>query len=264
MPAMVRDTDRAVMNTNSIRVVLVRTEEAGNVGAAARVLKNFGLRHLVLVAPRSARPSEAMKWAHGAEDVLEGAEIVDTLPEALAGCARAWAATRRRGKQRTGGDTPRSVAERMVALAGSGEETAWVFGPESTGLRTEEVAQCSDRVTIPTAPAQPSLNLAQAVAVCAYETHLAGRPLGEARAPRPAPIEDRAALYEHLETALLSIGFLLPHTASSRMLRLKAVLERAGLTAREVRLLRGLARQIGWAGSRTGKDEGGTTRSRSD
>jgi tRNA/rRNA methyltransferase len=69
-------------------------------------------------------------------------------------------------------------------------------------------------------------------------------------------MEERAALYEHLESALLSIGFLLPHTASSRMLGLKTVLERAGMTAREVQLFRGLARQIGWAGSKTGNRKG--------
>ena len=121
------------MSLNQIRIVLVRPEEAGNVGAAARVLKNFGLKHLVLVQPHLARPKEAYKWAHGSEDVLEGADMVESLEDALAPCVRAWATTRRRGKHRGGFLTPREAAEGMIELGDSGQNVAWVFGPESSG-----------------------------------------------------------------------------------------------------------------------------------
>ena len=240
------------MSFESLRVILVRPEEAGNVGAAARVLKNFGLRHLVLVDPRMARPEEAYKWAHGAEEVVEGADVMTGLAEALAPCARAWAATRRRGKHRGPADLPRRAAREIHALASSGQTTAWVFGPESHGLTTEELAQCSDRVSIPTAPRQPSLNLAQAVAVCGYETFLAGMDPTPPAKPREALLEERAALYRHLEEALATVGFLFPHTAQSRMAAIRRIVERARPSSREVRLLRGLARQVKWAGIEAG------------
>jgi tRNA/rRNA methyltransferase len=238
------------MRLENIRVVLVQPEEAGNVGAAARVLKNFGLTHLVLVSPRLARPEETYKWAHGAEEVVEGADIVSNLGEAVGPCARAWATTRRHGKHRGRSVPPREAAVAMQEMALSGQPSAWIFGPESRGLNSEEIALCSDRVSIPTSPDQPSLNLAQAVAVCCYETFLAGKPESSSVPALEAPLEDQAALYSHLEEALLGIGFLLPHTAATRMTALRRMVERARPTPSEVRLLRGMARQVQWAGAK--------------
>ncbi len=240
----------AMISLEAVRVVLVRPEEAGNVGAAARVLKNFGMGHLVLVDPRLARRTEAVKWARGAEDVLEGADLVETLAEAVAPCAAAWATTRRRGKLRGPHRNAREAAAETASLAGAGRPAAWVFGPESRGLTTEETALCTGRVTIPTHPAQPSLNLAQAVAVCAYEIWTAAREPAAPATRREAPLADREALYRHLEEALLAAGFLLPHTARSRMAVVRRVLERSRPAPAEVRLLRGMARQIEWAGRR--------------
>ncbi len=248
---------RAVIHLDPVRFVLVRPEEAGNVGAAARVLKNFGLGHLVLVSPRLARRAEAVKWARGAEDVLEGADVVDDLAQAIEPCVRAWAATRRRGRLRGSYLGARDAAGEAAALARSAQPSAWVFGPESRGLTTGEVALCSARVTIPTSPAQPSLNLAQAVAVCAYETWMAAREDAPAAPRREAPLAEREALYRHLESALLSVGFLQPHTAASRMAVLRRLLERASLAPAEIRFLRGLARQVGWAGARAEEDPEG-------
>jgi tRNA/rRNA methyltransferase len=235
------------MNPDLIRLVLVRPEEAGNIGAAARVLKNFGLSRLVLVAPSTPRPEDAMKWAHGAEDVLEGADHCADLSEALQGCTSAYALTRRRGRLRGQFLGPRDAARESAARARAGQPVAWVFGPESRGLTTAEASLCSARVTIPTSPRQPSLNLAQAVAVCAYEIGSAVLAEAPAAPRREAAWEEREALYRHLESALLAIRFLHPHTARSRMAALRAVLERAGLTSREARLVRGMARQMEWA-----------------
>jgi tRNA/rRNA methyltransferase len=231
------------------RVILVRPEEAGNVGASARVLKNFGLSHLVLVDPRMARPEEAYKWAHGAEEIVEGADVASDLAQALAPCTRAWAATRRRGRHRGPARPPRHAAGDIEALAASGQAAAWVFGPESHGLTTTELAQCSDRVSIPTAPGQPSLNLAQAVAVCCYETFLAGMDPAPPAEPQESLLEERSALYRHLEEALVTVGFVSPPTAESRMSAIRRIVERARPSSREVRLLRGLARRVLWAGT---------------
>jgi len=227
------------------RIILVRPEEAGNVGAAARVMKNFGLRHLVLVDPRLHRPEQAVRFAHGAEEIVEGADQEDDLERALASCSWAWATTRRGGRRRLGGTSPREAARDPVA---SGAGVAWVFGPESRGLTTREVGLCSGRVVIPASPRHPSLNLAQAVAVCAYEVFLASRAESPSRGPHPAPLGDREALYRHLEAALLAVGFLQPATAPTRMASLRALLERAAPSSREVRLLRAMARRMEWAG----------------
>lgn len=245
------------MSLEHVRLVLVRPEEAGNVGAAARVAKNFGLSHLVLVQPRLDRPESAYRWARGAEEIVEGAEFVDSLDRAIAPCRRAWAASRRRGRARGSVTKPRTAAREVVSLALSGQDAALVFGPESRGLGNAEIAACSDRLWIPTSPSQPSLNLAQAVAVCAYEVYLAaqdGAPEGPPH--REAPLGDRAALYDHLERALAAVGFLLPHTARTRMAALREVLERARLKSAEVRLLRGVARQVQWAGEKANGDDG--------
>ncbi len=232
-------------NLDRIRVVLVRPEEAGNIGAAARALKNFGLSHLVLVSPRTARPEDARKWAHGAEDILDGADVVDDLADALAPCARAWATTRRGGRLRGRYLDVRDAARETIK-APADAPVAWVFGPESRGLRTDEVELCSARVTIPTAPEQPSLNLAQAVAVCCYETRRAAREEDPPAERRASTVAERDALYRHLETALLEIGFLHAHTARTRMAILRGLLERAQPTPREVKFLRGVARQMEW------------------
>lgn len=236
------------MKLDRVRVVLVRPEEAGNVGAAARVLKNFGLGELVLVAPRLARPAEAVKWARGAEDVLEGAEIADNLEAAVGSCAKAWAVTRRRGKLRRRFSPLREAAAQTAALAASAVPVAWVFGPESRGLSTEETELCSARVTIPTSPRQPSLNLAQAVAICSYEVAAAARGKPAPVARRLADTAQREALYRHLESALLAVGFLHPQTRRARMATLEAILERADLSPHEARFLRGIARQMEWTG----------------
>jgi TrmH family RNA methyltransferase len=244
----------ALSKLETVRFVLVRTEEAGNVGATARVLRNFGLSRLVLVAPQFGSFAEARKWAHGAEDVLEGAEIVDSLEQALEGCEAAWAATRRLGRLRAKGTSPGEAAAETVSRAAGGAQAAWVFGPESRGLSTEEVARCGRRVTIPTAPEQPSLNLAQAAAIAAYELYRRTLRTGGSPAPRrEATVAERQALYGHLEEALLATGFLHHHTAQARMAAVRALLERSRLSPREVRLLRGVARQILWAVAQSGR-----------
>jgi TrmH family RNA methyltransferase len=227
--------------TDRIRFVLVRPEEPENVGAVARVLRNFGFEQLTLVASHLARPERAYVVAHGAGDLLQGADHVDDLAPAIGACVRAFATSRRAGKHRGGVLPLREAAQEAVAAPGP---VAWVFGPESTGLTAGEIARCSDRVLIPTAPRHPSLNLAQAVAVVAYELYLAERTGPRVRVPDEASLEERDALYRHLESALSGIGFLDSSTARVRMGQLRRLLERARPSAKEVRFLRGIARRM--------------------
>jgi TrmH family RNA methyltransferase len=155
--------------------VLVRPHYPENVGAAARALKTMGITSLVLVKPgRLAVPDHemALKMAVKSWDVLESAPQVATLDEALAGVDVAFATTARRGV--SGVVSPRRAAEMAVLAAAIGKRLAFVFGNEKTGLSSEDSALCQERIRIPMAADQPSINLAQAVQLVAYELFVAG------------------------------------------------------------------------------------------
>ena len=233
--------------TGNIAFVLVRPLQAGNVGAAARALKNMGLDDLRLVAPRiaaGARAAAAMA-VHG-KDVLRNARRYAKLDEALADCSIVAGTTCRPGLYRSGAIALREAAAALVAEAAAGR-VAIVFGPEDTGLENRELKLCQRLITIPTAPAYPSLNLAQAVMLVAYELMMAS---GTARAmPEPVPratAMDVEAMLERMSEALVSIGFLPEENPDHIMFALRAVLGRAGVSARELDILSGMARQIRW------------------
>jgi TrmH family RNA methyltransferase len=233
---------------NPIRFVLVRPGNGGNVGAAARALKNMGAGALWLVDPRPFDAVEAERLAHGATDVLARARRVSTLAEAVGDCRWIVGTTRRAGQKRVAAWTPRAWAEAAHASP-ERRPVAIVFGPEEDGLGGAELAWCHDIVRIPAHPSQPSLNLAQAVLVLAYEWFIAN-PRREAA---PAPVSDEAratelaGLYAHLESMLFGVGYVRPHTAPHRMRVLRGILGRARLRPDEVRLLRGICRQVLWA-----------------
>src|SRR5579863_6435823 len=227
--------------------VLVRPLQAGNVGSAARALKNMGLGDLRLVAPRPAASGRAAASmaVHGA-DILHSAQRHDSLAEALADCSLAVGTTCRPGLYRSGVIALREAAAQLVAEAGA-NRIAIIFGPEDTGLVNRELKLCHRLVTIPTAPEYPSLNLAQAVMLVAYELMLAAGAARELPAAEPhAPAGAVDAMMERLGEALVSIGFLPAENPEHIMFALRAILGRAGIGPRELDILSGLARQIRW------------------
>lgn len=245
------------MDLGRVDVVLVRPARAANVAAACRALKNMGLGSLSLVGvPAGLDQPEARALAYGAWDVLDAAAARATLREAVAG-AVAVAGTS--GRAHPQAWTPRRLAREAGALAGSGR-LALVFGPEASGLTDEELAQCHVRVHIPTDPAHPSLNLAQAVLVVAYELRMAALEEGAAAG---APAEERATVGEvesgldDLRQALLGIGYLSRDNPEPILSEWRALFARAGMTPREATLLRGLARQVLWAAGRIARTSGG-------
>jgi TrmH family RNA methyltransferase len=233
------------VDPSSVEIVLVRPARPANVGAAGRAMKNMGLRVLKLVGPPGGLAGEeARRLAHGAEDVLNGATVWEDLGAAVAPSTLVVGTS---GRPAPEAWTPRQMAEEAAALAGGGR-VSLVFGPEATGLTREELALCHRRVHIPTDTAQPSLNLAQAVLLMAYEIRLSAIGLGrEERMARASAGELEQALDE-LRHALLGIGYLNPDNPQAILAEIRILLARAGPTPREVALLRGLARQIGWAG----------------
>jgi TrmH family RNA methyltransferase len=242
-----------VLDPARVRFVLVRTRSAGNVGAAARAIKNFGFSGLDLAAPACDPVEEAARrMAVDARDVLDAVRVWPDLDGALAGAGTVVGTSRRTGKHRRPHYTLDEAAPVVCELAHAGE-VVWLFGPEDHGLRDDELDRCTHLVHVPTSADLPSLNVAQAVLLVAYETRRAtSAGVLEAALEAPAEHTEREAMYEHLERSLLAIGFLGRDSRDVLMRRIRRAFGRAALTAEEVRLLRGIARQTLWAAGRAG------------
>ncbi len=236
----------------SIRFVLVRPAQGGNVGAAARALKNMGLAELVLVAPRIADHAEAVRMAHNAEDVLAAARTVRTLAAALADCRWSVGTTRRIGERRPAVFTPNGFAA-AVHASPARRPLAVVFGPERDGLSGSEIDQCQDVLHIPAVAEHPSVNLGQAVVIVAYELYQASHaspPFMGASSLEPGPEATAAeieAQFEQLRHVMLAIGFARPETVEHALRDVRRLLARAGPRSDEIAMLRGLWRQTLWA-----------------
>lgn len=239
------------MGLENISIVLVRPLYAGNIGAAARALKNMALERLVLVAPAAALDEEARRMAAGAGDLLERAEIYRSLEEAIVDSNYVIGTTARRGLLRGLALPPRDFARKIISLS-ERNEISILFGPEDRGLSNREIALCQQLITIPANPRFNSLNLAQAVLLVCYELYLAA---AEPAAPslRLASLRQLEPMYQHLKEALLEIGFLDPNNPERIMYAIRRFLGRAGLEERDVRIIRGISRQIKWLAQTCGK-----------
>jgi tRNA/rRNA methyltransferase len=230
-------------------MVLVRPQLGANIGKAARAMLNFGLTELRLVAPRDGWPNpSAGPAAAGADVVLDGAKVYQTTAEAVADCAHVYATTvRKRGvtKPVVGADG----AARLIH--GQEGRHAVLFGPERSGLETEDVALARHILTVPINPEFGSLNLAQAVILVAYEWSRIGRELGDTGdalvqptaedALPPAPQDELDGLIAHLERMLEPKGYFLPAPRADATRRtLRSVLTKPGWNHLEVRTLRGI------------------------
>jgi TrmH family RNA methyltransferase len=221
-------------------VVLHRPQQVRNIGAAVRAMKNMGLARLRLVQPAPFDPADILGIAHRSEDILAQLEVFETLDDALAD-ARFVAGTT--GRPRAGARvlTPREAAPQLLARATHGP-LALVFGPEDNGLANQELDRCHLALTIPTDPAYPSLNLAQAVLLVAYELRLASgasTPLstGEPRARPPATAGQLEALFAAAERALWGIEFFKGPGAEAILRTLRSLVHRAEPDEREAKLL---------------------------
>ncbi|MFC1601498.1 RNA methyltransferase [Candidatus Sumerlaeota bacterium] len=228
--------------TDAITIVLVRPHNSGNLGAVARVMKNFALTRLALVEPQLTIDQECRNWACGADDLLDSAEIHQSLPAAIAGARLVVGTT---GRRRT--LTPEAIAltELAATAARRGGPLAVVFGPERTGLTSEELACCQLVVNIPTNPEFASLNLAQAVALAVWELRRqADAPVAVAAEPERAEAGQREEMFKQAEEALLAIDFLKTDKTLGPMMSLRRILDRREPTPEDVRFLRGIFRQI--------------------
>jgi len=239
------------LTLSPLRIVLVEPAGPLNVGSVARIMKNMGLEHLVLVNPQCDPLSEAARqMAVHADDILQAARQVATLPEALQGCQRAIATTAR---ERAGAPPLESPRTALPWLLEAPVPAALIFGPEDRGLSNAELNYAHRFVRIPASPTYPSLNLAQAVAVCCYELYATAEASVTLSSPWPSHQPETASLdaleayYQQLEAVLLEIGYLYPHTAASRMAKFRQLFNRTQPSPEELAMLRGILSQMQWA-----------------
>lgn len=239
-----------------LKIILVEPAGPLNIGSIARVMKNMGLKQLVVVNPQcDVLGTDSQKMAVHAFDVLSQASIVQTLSEALKGCQRVVATTARQRRLSLDTYQPRQILPWL--LEGS---TALIFGPEDRGLSNDELYHAQVCLQIPTSPDYPALNLAQAVTICCYELHqlvvndsqsgdtelqnIGVHP--QSAAKELAPFQQKEEFFQAFEAALLEIGYLYPHTARARMHKLRLMVNRSQLSSQEVAMLRGMIRQVHW------------------
>ncbi|SFR63134.1 RNA methyltransferase [Thiomicrospira sp. ALE5] len=226
----------------SIRVVLVATSHPGNIGAVARAMKNMGLSDLVLVNPSQFPSYEASARASGAADILDQANVVSSLAEALHDCHQVIGASARLRKVSWPQLSARDVGEHSVKAAQDGR-VALVFGREDSGLTNEELDQCHILGHIASNPDYSSLNLAAAVQVFTYECRMACKPSmpgGLGYRFDAATHAQMEGFYAHLEQALAVIEYLDPDKHERFMRRMRRLFNRAQLDAKEVTILRGV------------------------
>jgi TrmH family RNA methyltransferase len=234
------------LQTEHITIILVRPQSPGNIGAVARAMRNMGLHRLALVQPERFPHPEARMMACGAESLLHQARLYASVAEAIADCHWLIGTSARRRRYRKPSLTPRELARELPELCRN-DRVGILFGPEDSGLTAHELNLCHERVVIPTVAAATSLNLAQAVMVVCYEIMQARyRPSAHPEA-KLATVGDIEAMYEHLRQAFNVRGFSDAQSVERVLLGLRRIFERTRLEPRDVRLLRGIARQLAWA-----------------
>lgn len=233
--------------------VLVRPQLGENIGKAARAMLNFGLTEMRLVAPRDGWPNPAAgPAASGADVVLERAQVFDTVADAVADCAHVFATTVRKRGVTKPVVTPAEAARLVYAEAG---RSAYLFGPERSGLETDDVALARTILTVPINPEFGSLNLAQAVILAAYEwskgQELAQPSISEL-AP-PAPHDELEGMIGQLDAMLAETGYYWPPDRTPTTRRtLRTMLTKPGWSSAEVRTFRGVLSAL--AGKKSRRD----------
>jgi tRNA/rRNA methyltransferase len=226
-------------------IVLVRPQLGQNIGKAARAMLNFGLTEMRLVAPRDGWPNpDAGPAASGADVVLEQAKVFGTVEEAIADCSTVFASTVRRRDLIMPVVRPEEMAD---TIASANDRSAILFGPERSGLETEDVALAQSIVTVPINPEFGSLNLAQAVILFAYEwskrSALAQPPAKELEPP--APHGELDGLIRQLDEELEAKGYFHPPSrAQSTRNTIRTIFTKTGWSSREVKAIRGIIRAL--------------------
>jgi tRNA/rRNA methyltransferase/tRNA (cytidine32/uridine32-2'-O)-methyltransferase len=232
---------------SNFKIVLVETSHPGNIGAAARAMKNMRMRNLCLVSPKIFPSADATSRASGADDLLSSAVVYDNLQEAVADCQIVLGASARDRTISWPELTARACAEKFVAGDRQQGKIALVFGRENSGLKNHELDLCHFLLRIPCNEEYSSLNLAAAVQVVCYELFVASgqkveSSIGDRDEVSLATMQQMELFYQHLQQTLTDIGFLHIDKSQSIMRRLRRIFNRVALDTKEVDILRGILR----------------------
>ena len=218
------------------------TTHPGNIGAAARAMKNMSLQRLFLVRPKNFPSAEATARASGADDLLSTAQICENLDAALQGCRLVVGASARKRSIMWPELTPRTCASKILAESRHGD-VALIFGRESSGLSNDELDRCQFLVRIPTNPQYSSLNLSQAVQILVYELYVScyrDHSRGLDRSSEIATAEMMERFFTHLEQTMEEIGFANSRQTIKLRRRLRRLFFRARPDQEELNILRGI------------------------
>lgn len=226
---------------------MINTSHPGNIGAAARVMKNMGLSRLYLVNPKQFPNYEATAMASGADDLLTQATVCSSFEEALEGCHLVLGTTARERKIQHDFIDAREAGTLSVCESAD-YEVALVFGRERTGLTNDEIGLCHKLINIPTNPDYSSLNVASAVQIVTYEVMMAFQAtdtidLQNKQGLEPteyASSDNMERFYEHLQQTLIDIDFLRIKQSPQLMPKLRHIYNRIRLKQEELNILRGI------------------------
>ncbi len=224
------------INPENIHFILVEPKTPGNIGAAARAIKTMGFGNLTLINPGDQNAPEARWMAHAAEDVLENAGVFAALPDALKNTHFVVATTQRVRGYHFPYYTPAELGEKLIPLS-QAHRVAVVFGREASGLTNEELRCCHAISTIPAAVNHPSLNLAQAVMVYAYELFKASFEEEKRFRWRLANYQQMEGVYEHLRSSLERVNFVPMDSWENFIMRFKRMFARANPEVRDVKVM---------------------------
>ena len=228
---------------NTVKVVLVGTTHPGNIGAAARAIKNMGIFNLALVKPKEFPSDIAIYRSKAAKDILENAEIYESLEDAIAGCKLIVGTSARARSVPWPVFNPRDAAEEMRKISKQGN-VAIVFGREDRGLTNDELGLCNFHVHIPSDPKYSSLNLSQAVQILAYEIRLAyskDEVINEVKWDVDlANNEQTERLIDHMEELMQDVEFYDVENPRKLLLRVRRFFKRSKIDVMEANIFRGL------------------------
>ena len=240
------------MKPENLFVILVQPQGPINIGSVCRTMKNFGFTNLRLVDPTEEYMDlPAKKMAMTAFHVLEEAAVFDDLSSALHDVQVAFGTTRRFGKYRKNFYTPSGAAEKINEFD-PGIKCAMVMGPEDTGLETKDLELCQHFITIPTHDGYPSMNLSHALSVLLYEVSLksdSGKKFYDPTPKKTATGGELETMFTHMRKTLLDIDYLDPQNPDHLLRTFRRIFGEAGLTSRDVRIIRGLMSRIDWTES---------------
>lgn len=234
---------------DQIKIILVNTSHPGNIGAAARAMKNMGLQNLVLVKPKEFPHAEATARAAGADDLLEQAVVVENLTDAISDSHFVVGTSARLRSVAWPLSDPRECIEKIIPRLRDQQKIAFVFGNEQSGLSNEELALCHAHLHIPCNEDFSSLNVAAAVQIVTYELRMSceqkhNNELNYEIESRPVTADEMKKFFVSLEGCLIHLGYLNPSHPKKLMLRLRRLFNRAIIEENEMNILRGVLNSI--------------------